>query len=258
MIKRKEVLIQAVESGFHETAEGAPLRLDECRGGNAEYEIWGNSGGVGDYDQSCGKYVIPLTAYGKNLIPYPYRNTTKTTNGITFTDNGDGSVTANGTATAKAYFILWMGLENIDTTKKYVLSGSTKNFHVYVQLYQGNTWKREYMSSMGRPIVIEFPTDIEFNRINVSSYVNNGYTANNETIRPQFELGDAATEYEPYTAPKTIELELSSPLSEGEVLSSKADNLPSLTLNNGTNTIIAETEIPPQKISVSYVSKVKN
>ena len=42
----------------------------------------------------------------KNLIPYPYTDTTKTLNGITFTVNSDGSVTVNGTATAQAYFKL--------------------------------------------------------------------------------------------------------------------------------------------------------
>ena len=50
----------------------------------------------------------------KNLIPYPYITKTKTTNGITFTDNGDGSVTANGTATSLANFGLIAG-ENART-----------------------------------------------------------------------------------------------------------------------------------------------
>jgi len=40
----------------------------------------------------------------KNLLPYPFYQTTRTTNGITFTDNGDGTITANGTATADAIF----------------------------------------------------------------------------------------------------------------------------------------------------------
>lgn len=35
----------------------------------------------------------------KNLIPYPYDETTKTEGGYTFTDNGDGSVTVSGTNT---------------------------------------------------------------------------------------------------------------------------------------------------------------
>lgn len=41
---------------------------------------------------------------GKNLLKYPYDNTTKTANGIIFTDNGDGSVTIKGTATTNSYF----------------------------------------------------------------------------------------------------------------------------------------------------------
>ncbi len=45
-----------------------------------------------------------LTKGIHNLLPYPYKNTTKTTNGITFTDNGDGTITVNGTATANTFF----------------------------------------------------------------------------------------------------------------------------------------------------------
>ena len=39
-----------------------------------------------------------------NLLAYPYLHTTRVHNGVTFTDNGDGTVTANGTATAEAIF----------------------------------------------------------------------------------------------------------------------------------------------------------
>lgn len=48
----------------------------------------------------------PGIGMSKNLIPYPYYQTTRTTNGITFTDNGDGTITANGTATANANFTI--------------------------------------------------------------------------------------------------------------------------------------------------------
>ena len=56
-------------------------------------------------------YVPDLTAVkvsrcGKNLLSYPYVETTLTRNGITFTDNGDGTITANGTATADTQFRL--------------------------------------------------------------------------------------------------------------------------------------------------------
>jgi hypothetical protein len=41
---------------------------------------------------------------GRNLLPYPYHHTTRTEAGITWTDNGDGTVTANGKATAFVVF----------------------------------------------------------------------------------------------------------------------------------------------------------
>lgn len=46
---------------------------------------------------------VEVKSVGKNLIDYPYTNTTKTLNGITFTDN-NGIITANGTATANSDF----------------------------------------------------------------------------------------------------------------------------------------------------------
>lgn len=137
----------------------------------------------------------------KNLIPYPYRSTTITTNGIVFTDNGDGSITVDGTATANAYFYFYIdqNLKNIDITKKYVLSGSS-DISVYVALYQDSTWKKEFHSRNGNPIIIDFPsyTDIEYNRILINTYVPLGKTVNNVIIKPQLELGETASEYEPY------------------------------------------------------------
>lgn len=68
------------------TAEGYPCILKKAKKGNIDnLIIQGNSG-------------------SKNLIPYPYAwfdgATEKTNQGVTFIDNGDGTVTANGTATA--------------------------------------------------------------------------------------------------------------------------------------------------------------
>lgn len=45
-----------------------------------------------------------LRVCGKNLLPYPYPQTSKVESGVTFVDNGDGSITANGTATATMGF----------------------------------------------------------------------------------------------------------------------------------------------------------
>ena len=47
---------------------------------------------------------IGVKAVGKNLLPYPYLQTTLDRKGVAWTDNGDGTITANNTATANSYF----------------------------------------------------------------------------------------------------------------------------------------------------------
>ena len=62
----------------------------------------------------------------KNFLSYPYEETTKTENGVTFTDNGDGtiSVVASSGATADTYFGLHYPYKPLYVEKgTYMLSG---------------------------------------------------------------------------------------------------------------------------------------
>ena len=52
--------------------------------------------GVSIRDISPVEHILKVRARSKNLIPYPFTNSTTTQSGITFTDNGDGTITANG------------------------------------------------------------------------------------------------------------------------------------------------------------------
>lgn len=72
---------------------------------------------------------VEVSLFGKNLLEYPYIDTTKTVNGITFTDNGDGTITANGTATADAEFILQ---DTINAKTKYNPFNYLNNMKVQV------------------------------------------------------------------------------------------------------------------------------
>ena len=257
MINRKERLLRAVENGFHSYAEGAAPVLDECRRGCAEdYTIYGSS------------------KIGKNLLKYPYYNTTQTTNGITFTDNGDGTVTANGTATANAYFYIQGVATNTPLEKRnYWLSGCP----------EGGSELTYYLNAAnkndtGSGIAITPNGTLPYA---CTIIIKTGIVCENLVFRPQLELGEAATEYEPYSEEKvgdrttaederggyripisvngeqTANIYLSAPLADGESVSFAADNLPELPLSGGANTVTVETEIPPQKISVSYITKVK-
>lgn len=60
---------------------------------------------------------------GKNLLKYPYVETTKTSQGITFTDNKDGSINVSGTATETAYYNLY---SNSDGKRLTLASGTYK------------------------------------------------------------------------------------------------------------------------------------
>lgn len=70
---------------------------------------------VSPIEHNVGCTVKKLT----NMLPYPFSHTTKTVNGITFTDNGDGTITVNGTATSNADFEL---CGNFEIKKDMVIS----------------------------------------------------------------------------------------------------------------------------------------
>ena len=77
-----------------------------------------------DYPQEIKSVVNPIiNVCGKNLLKYPYIETTKTSQGITFTDNKDGSINVSGTATETAYYNLY---SNIDGKRLTLASGTYK------------------------------------------------------------------------------------------------------------------------------------
>ena len=262
MINRKERLLCAVENGFHSYAEGAAPVLDECRRGCAEdYTIYGSS------------------KIGKNLLKYPYRNTTKTEKGVTYTDNGDGSITVSGTATDYSAFTLADFLE-VRPGEKYTLSLNTAetNTNVAFVINEFDADKKY----LGKSYTLNPNTaSYTFTASADTAYAAVSMKRNNNaecsgTFRPQLELGDTATEYEPYTEKKvgdrtetgyripvsvngqnSANICLAAPIGGGESVSFSDGNLPELPLANGTNTVTVGTEIPPQKISVKYISKVK-
>ena len=140
-----------------------------------------------------------MVVSGKNLLTYPYNETTKTVNGITFTDNGDGTITANGTATANATITLArnFGFEN---EGNYFLSGCPSGGGLnsfYINWYQNHTGvTQKNYNDYDSGIIIPYQHIFSENN-SLAITIIAGTTVNNLVFRPQLELGDTATTYEP-------------------------------------------------------------
>lgn len=83
-----------------------------------------------DYPQEIKSVVNPIVKVcGKNLLPFPYSNTSKTQNGVTFDVQNDGTIHIYGTASAVTYFnfstnIEWGSEDFPNTNEKYKLVGN--------------------------------------------------------------------------------------------------------------------------------------
>ena len=152
-----------------------------------------------------------IVSTGKNLIPYPYTDGTKTLNGVTFTVNNDGTITVNGTATSLTVFFI----ADTDNNKiklslgvSYSLSGcpvggGDDKFSLNVQTTSYNQIFTDFGN--GYSGVTRYTDYYAF--ITISQ----GYTANNLVFKPMLNEGSTALPYEPYTQsvlslPEAVEL----------------------------------------------------
>ena len=137
----------------------------------------------------------------KNLIVYPYFHTTQTVNGITFTDNGDGTVTAKGTATATTHFR--MSENTVDSGLLYLESGtytlsgcpaggSTTGYMLQAWDAVNNT-KVADDTGNGATFTLSKTTAVR-----VAIVVQSGVTLSSLTYKPQLEKGSAATAFVKY------------------------------------------------------------
>ena len=183
---------------------------------------------------------VNVSRYGKNLIPYPHLYTTRTLYGVDFTDNGDGTVTANGTATGAVFFKatdLTNGTRMILPKGTYFLSGSpiggsTGTFATYIVVYDMNGSEQKRYWDTGNGVKFDLPLENQI--ISVVLYITSGTTVKNITFRPQIEVGETATEYESYIAPQTVAANTDG-IVEGLTSAS-----PSMTLVSDTNGVIID------------------
>lgn len=138
-----------------------------------------------------------------NLIPYPYARTTQTISGVTLTDNGDGSITVNGTATANVWYpISTRTASTIYATKgTYYLSGcpsggSGNKYWLQCDVYNGTKQIAGFCDAGNGKTQDLSAYDIT--TISVNIHVNSGTTVDNLTFRPLLVKMDDISGYEPY------------------------------------------------------------
>ena len=138
--------------------------------------------------------------HSRNLLPN--NSSTTTTNGITFTKNSDGSITINGTSTARADLYVFGGATdngNYFKIKKGTYSFDRSNltdgrmFFAFREKTAGT--KYETLTNNG---AIETMATQDCYFYGVMIGVESGYTINNLTIYPMLNEGSEALPYEPY------------------------------------------------------------
>jgi hypothetical protein len=146
-------------------------------------------------DVSPIEHTAKVNVSGKNLLNHKAQS--QTINGITFTVNDDGTVTANGTATENAVFIL-SGRRLTVPAGTYTLSGcdigGSHSTYAMACTEIGIDYGNGITKTFAQPTYLEtfYPV------------IYKGATVNNVVFKPMLELGDTATKYEPYIDPTTV------------------------------------------------------
>lgn len=156
--------------------------------------------------------IAELTNIPVNLIGYPFAESTKAENGISFTDDGDGSIKLLGTSTNSTYFYLRNyndGNEGLDegvyTLSGLIFGGLTKcSIGVFLN---GVT----PIVSNSTESSITFSISKQFSRkplvIIISIDANKTFTSKNNIISPMLSIGDSTQQHVPSTYDITSENE---------------------------------------------------
>lgn len=174
------------------TKTGTLIHIDDACSNAMPMSIQLSSETITDFSD------VEVKLTGKNLLPYPYSETTKNAFGLEWTDNGDGSLTLNGTTTSNwTTFMLQQGK---DITKiklvpgtSYITSGGADGVDFVFNYLNENgvdAWWPEK-----RPLVWKETYTLKAVYLQIA---NAGTTFNNFTVYPQIEIGTASTAFEPY------------------------------------------------------------
>ena len=134
---------------------------------------------------------VDVTVAARNLIPFPYAESDKSADGITWTVNPDGSVTANGTSEQTVYFHLSRGIEWLNADD---IPGETQGAFTAPATVSGKTLSQ-----------------CAYNKKTLTLYlrIGAGETVTNKVFYPTIHIGDTVL---PFDAGKPLQsLSVSTP-----------------------------------------------
>ena len=150
--------------------------------------------------------AVKVRTQGKNLFPYPFYHKSKMQNGVTWTDNGDGTITATGTATDTTTFsVIGSGGNIVGIAGKTVSisgcpkGGSTSTYYFRIQFKKsgGGILLTVDDTGNGKPnLLVPDGTSA----IDAFLAIRSG-AGGSLVFKPQIEIGEAVTEHEPYIEP---------------------------------------------------------
>lgn len=145
-----------------------------------------------------------ISVYGKNLIPYPFTYATFEHNGITFTDNKDGTITLNGqnNGSAISNYNLFQSADKLSFLKPntdYYLSCNLDNIIRSLRTVKSDGTYKYY--TYGN---VNFSPDETPDRLFIQIKTTDTTTYDNTVVKLQLELGTTVTPYEPYIEPQTV------------------------------------------------------
>ena len=146
--------------------------------------------------------AVTVKQYGRNLCPKAPKSITQ--NGITFTQNDDGTITANGTATALSYFdIVTSGrpCPKVPVGTKLYISGCPEGGSS-TTYYIGFPWVGWYEYGKGMVATVSSSTLATNWRQSARIEIKSGVTVENLVFKPQVEIG-SFSDYTPYIDPTT-------------------------------------------------------
>lgn len=128
---------------------------------------------------------------------------TKTVNGVTFTNNGDGTITANGTATGRAALVLFIKTLPIIRGKGLVIGDPQPSYAFINYTFYNNkdNWIADNASFEGNGVIFTGRDDAVSAELYIA--IEGGHTANNLVFKPQ--LFDLTEMYGAGNEPTTVE-----------------------------------------------------